>query len=227
MHEKSRVYLGVYHRWRRYRLKRFIFFLVTGSAAAILLALPFVMEKELFSWKKLFGSQKQKSAPPSPKSVPTMLPDKSFEELLETKAQKIRSFEPKRVHTPPPPPKPKRRVAKPAPKPKPKKKIFIKKSSIDIGKIIAGYNRAPSLGKALFIARYYYKKGEYQKAMQWAVKANEHDSSNEESWLIYAKSLAHLGKKDEAMRALKIFIKKSDSREARALLDLIAQGAFQ
>lgn len=71
---------------------------------------------------------------------------------------------------------------------------------------------------ALFLARSYYKKGNYEKAVYWALEINKLDEEMEEGLLIFVKSKAKMGRKNEAMSILKTYVKKSDSLEAKKLL---------
>ena len=71
---------------------------------------------------------------------------------------------------------------------------------------------------SLYMARTYYKKGNYPKAQKWALIANSLNDKLEESWLIFAKSKAKLGKNREAQQILSAYITKTDSAKAKALL---------
>lgn len=71
---------------------------------------------------------------------------------------------------------------------------------------------------ALFLARSYYKKGNYEKAVYWALEINKLDEELEEGLLIFVKSKAKMGRKNEAISILTTYVKKSDSLEAKKLL---------
>ena len=71
---------------------------------------------------------------------------------------------------------------------------------------------------ALFLARSYYKKGDYEKAAYWALEINKLDEDMEEGLLIFVKSKAKMGRKNEAISILTTYVKKSDSQEATKLL---------
>ena len=79
---------------------------------------------------------------------------------------------------------------------------------------------------ALFLAKSYFNQGKYQKAEYWALQTNKVNSSIEESWLISVKSKLKLGRKNEAMRTLTAYIQKTDSRQAKKLLEQIKNGSF-
>ena len=74
---------------------------------------------------------------------------------------------------------------------------------------------------ALFLARSYYKKGDYEKAVYWALEINKLDEDMEEGLLIFVKSKVKMGRKNEAISILTTYVKKSDSQEAKKLLYLI------
>ena len=71
---------------------------------------------------------------------------------------------------------------------------------------------------ALFLARSYYKKGDYKKSENWALEANKLDEGSEESLFIFVKSKVKLGRKNEAVSILKGYINMTDSKEGKKLL---------
>jgi len=71
---------------------------------------------------------------------------------------------------------------------------------------------------ALFLARSYYKKGDYKKSEYWALETNKLDENSEESLFIFVKSKVKLGRKNEAVAILNDYIKVSNSEEAKKLL---------
>ncbi len=77
---------------------------------------------------------------------------------------------------------------------------------------------APDTDDALFLARIYYKNGNYRKAAHWALETNKLNGDIEESWLIFARSKVKTGQKNEAIRVLTQYTKKSNSTEAKKLL---------
>lgn len=74
---------------------------------------------------------------------------------------------------------------------------------------------------SLFLARSYFDRGEYKKAEYWALQTNKADSSIEESWLLFAHAKAKLGQKQDAIKVLKSYIAKTNSVEAKRLLEQI------
>lgn len=86
-------------------------------------------------------------------------------------------------------------------------------------------NHNPAL--SLFIAKKYYQLGEYDKAYNYALITNDINNNIEASWIIFAKSLVKLNKKDMAIKTLDKYINHSHSSEAKILLDEIKSGKFQ
>jgi len=80
------------------------------------------------------------------------------------------------------------------------------------------FKRSHNINDAIFLANMYYKKKDYKKAIYWAMQTNKLDNNIEESWLIFAKSKAKIGHKNEAIRILREYIKRSNSYEAKKLL---------
>ena len=80
------------------------------------------------------------------------------------------------------------------------------------------FSFAPDPDDALFLARIYYKNGNYRKAARWALETNKLNGDIEESWLIFARAKAKTGQKNEAIRVLSQYAKKSNSAEAQKLL---------
>lgn len=74
---------------------------------------------------------------------------------------------------------------------------------------------------ALFLARSYYKKGDYKKAEYWALETNKIDENSEESLFIFVKSKVKLGRRNEAVTILTDYIKMTNSQEAKKLLYMI------
>lgn len=77
---------------------------------------------------------------------------------------------------------------------------------------------------SLYIAKYYYKKGEYKKAENWAVNTNNLDGDIEESWLIFAKSRAKQGFRVDAIKVLQSYYDETSSPKAKRLLDKLRFG---
>jgi len=88
------------------------------------------------------------------------------------------------------------------------------------------FHQSHDIDDALFLAKSYYKKESYKKAEHWALEANKLDSSLEESFLIFVKSKLKLGKVNEVKSILNQYLKHSESKDARDLLNKIENNKF-
>ena len=122
-------------------------------------------------------------------------------------------------------------VSKPAEKPKQEsghvQVTITEQDADDLMDVINRFrtNKNPAL--SLFLARRYYDLADYANAYEYALRTNELDSNIEESWLIFAKSMVKLGKKEQALSTLKSYVKYSSSSRAQALIQDITQGTFK
>jgi len=88
------------------------------------------------------------------------------------------------------------------------------------------FKQSHDIDDSLFLARSYYKKGNYKKSEHWALETNKVSPNIEESMIIFVKSKMKLGRKHEARNILTAYIKKSNSQEAKKLLYSIENGKF-
>ena len=113
---------------------------------------------------------------------------------------------------------------------KPRNKIhinIIKTTSVSAYKDVEKrFTLSHDTDDSLFLAKSYYRKGNYKKAEYWALQTNKVNGNIEESWLIFAKSKVKLGHKNEAIRILTTYIKRSNSVEAKSLLYKIEKGTL-
>ena len=86
------------------------------------------------------------------------------------------------------------------------------------------YAHSHSSRDALLLAKAFYKKSSYKEAEEWALKANKLNSKLDESWLLFAKAKAKLGRKQEAINILAKYYKKSKSSKAKRLIGQIKTG---
>ena len=77
---------------------------------------------------------------------------------------------------------------------------------------------------SLWLARYYYKKGDYEKAETWAINTNNIDGEIEESWIIFAKARAKQGHRVDAIKVLQSYYDETGSAKAKELLDKLRRG---
>ena len=85
-------------------------------------------------------------------------------------------------------------------------------------------NRNPR--EAILIAQAYYKAGNYVESEKWALKANNLDKKNEESWFLFTKSKAKLGKRKEALSILVSYYKTHKSPKVKELIAKIKEGSL-
>ncbi len=113
---------------------------------------------------------------------------------------------------------------------KPRKKVhlnIIETTSVSAYKDVAKrFSQSHDTDDSLFLAKSYYRKGNYKKAEYWALQTNKVNANIEESWLIFAKSKVKLGRKNEAISVLTAYIKKSNSVQAKSLLHKIKKGTL-
>ncbi len=88
----------------------------------------------------------------------------------------------------------------------------------DVGELENLFAKRQSYDLAIKIARAYYAKKSYKEALQWAKKANKLDRDKEEAWILYAKSLYALGKKEQAKNILRLYLEYRNSDKAQKLL---------
>ena len=77
---------------------------------------------------------------------------------------------------------------------------------------------------SLYLAKFYYNKGDYAKAESWAISTNNIDGDIEESWLIFAKARAKQGKRTDAIKVLQTYYDETKSAKAKALLKKLRLG---
>jgi len=80
--------------------------------------------------------------------------------------------------------------------------------------------------EAILISTAYYKAGNYVESEKWALSANNLDENIEESWFLFAKSKAKLGKDREAIKILLSYYKKTKSDKAKELITKIKSGSI-
>jgi len=102
-----------------------------------------------------------------------------------------------------------------------------RESQNDIKDVIRRFQKNNNPALSLFVAKKYYELGDYTQAYNYALVTNKINNDIEESWLIFAKSLVKLGKKQQALKTLKEYINYSHSANAQVLFDEIQRGKFK
>lgn len=98
----------------------------------------------------------------------------------------------------------------------PSSTIEMKRSSINELEEI--FKNRPSYSIALAIARNHFKNGDYENSLKWAKEANTLDREKEDAWIIYAKSLYNLDKRESAKQVLAFYLKFQNSQQVQELL---------
>jgi tetratricopeptide (TPR) repeat protein len=112
---------------------------------------------------------------------------------------------------------------------KKKSSIVIKRQDTlnDLNHVIKRFEKNNNPALSLFIAKKYYALAQYDKSYNYALITNDINSEIEASWIIFAKSLVKLNKKDMAIKTLSKYIENTHSNSGRILLDDIVSGAFK
>jgi hypothetical protein len=105
---------------------------------------------------------------------------------------------------------------------KEKKKINFQHSNANyIEVMLQKFKQNKNPREALLLAKAYYQKKDYIESEKWSLIANNLNKNLEESWLIFAKSKAKLGKRREALKILSSYYKTTQSSQAKALIEKI------
>lgn len=103
--------------------------------------------------------------------------------------------------------------------------LQIKSETVDdsekIGLLIDNYEFDQTYENAMKITRHYFASQDYPNAIQWSLKANQLDSADDESWLIFAKASIAVGEGEQAKKALQTYLQKRDSIRVRQLYQTI------
>ena len=102
-----------------------------------------------------------------------------------------------------------------------------KETKNDIFEVIKRFKKNNNPALSLFVAKKYYELGNYKQSYNYALITNQINPNIEASWLIFAKSLVKLHKKNKAIHTLQAYIKVSHSSNAEILLNEITSGKFQ
>ncbi len=103
---------------------------------------------------------------------------------------------------------------------KARKRIFITSQDMSsLSFIKKRFYATNNISFALTIAKRFLEKKSYKKALKWALIANEIDGSDERSWIIFAKVKLALKEKDDAISALKSYLKEHHATNVKKFLD--------
>jgi len=106
---------------------------------------------------------------------------------------------------------------------KPHKRVqlnIIESSSLDAYKDVEKrFYESHDIDDSIFLAKSYYRKGLYKKSEYWALQTNKLNNNIDESWIIFAQSKMKQGQKNEAVRILTNYIKRTGSQSAQNILN--------
>jgi len=85
-------------------------------------------------------------------------------------------------------------------------------------KIIFKSFNLPSYQTCISIAKKYLQQKDYADALKWAKYANIQNKEDASSWIISAKALYYMGKKDEALKLLKIYNSYYNNEKVKQLI---------
>lgn len=85
--------------------------------------------------------------------------------------------------------------------------------------LLKSHASAPTFKTTYDVAFFYFEKNEYSKAIKWSKDANKLDPTSDKPWIIYAQSKYALMEREDAIKALEVFLQYVPSQEAKALLE--------
>lgn len=86
------------------------------------------------------------------------------------------------------------------------------------------FSKSKNARDALLLAKAFYREGNYHASEKWALEANKINSNLEESWILFAKSKAKLGRKHEAIEILALYYKRTKLLKVKAIIEKIKRG---
>ena len=105
--------------------------------------------------------------------------------------------------------------------------ITSKNTAQNLQSIIQRFKESNDPRLSLFLAKKYYEQKNYQQSYNYALITNKINSKIDESWIVFCKSLVHLGKKKFAIKVLQDYIQATQSSTANILLSNIKSGKFR
>lgn len=101
-------------------------------------------------------------------------------------------------------------------------------TSVDeLRSVIKRYNKNKNPALSLFISKKYYENGNFKESYVYAKETYSLNPNIEDGVLLFAQSSVKLGKNDDAIDTLELYIKNSGSIKAKTLLSEIQKGTFK
>lgn len=242
-------------KWKRYKLRSYIPYIIISISSLVILAITlFVLLLQKKEVKDLEKNIKEEYPLKVETPKTSIKPIPSTEPVIVKKIPVVKPITPTPTPMPKIVPQENRAIAKvqatTPPKPialkepenrleaeqeveitpqkeEPTIKIKRQKNNQDINDVIKRFNVNHNPALSLFIAKKYYELGEYKKSYNYALITNEINNDIESSWIIFAKSLVKMKKKDKAIQVLQKYISYTGSNRASILLDNIISGKFK
>lgn len=161
--------------------------------------------------------QPRPETPAAPEAKPSepihLMPSYDFEREIEQRVSPVRAPQAARVA---PPMQPSAPAAAPA--------SAIALSRVDsLAALERAFERQPSYAKAVELAESHLAQGGSEEALKWALKANELNNEDERSWAVFATASSQLGRKEQAIEALKAYLTAKPSNRLTQLLARLEQ----
>lgn len=103
--------------------------------------------------------------------------------------------------------------------PKKKKLNMQVKEVKSVDALLKRFEAAGDFEAANSLASLYFENKKYDRSIYWSKKASKLDAKESSSWIIYAKSKYALGNKEEAIKALELYLDYFTSDEIKKLLN--------
>ncbi len=234
--------------WRRFRRKRYMRRGLIVLSILLLLGIPMVYvsykERKKETASSVVDTGNKKNIVNSIKKTPSELPSikaankvpLSVAKPLQTEVPSMQKQSPTKVPSETSvSQKPKMTISFVEPTSSEKASTSIKRGSMQmqtvnvanasvIRKLEKRFPLSRDYDDAMYLAKYYYGKHNYRKAEYWAMQANTVDSSQAESWMIFAKSKAKQGHRKEALKILQAYYDRYGNMEVKLLIDRMRKG---
>jgi len=106
-------------------------------------------------------------------------------------------------------------------------KIQRKNTQDDLNHVLERFSKNNNPALSLFIAKKYYEMQDYHQSYNYALITNRINDDIDASWIVFAKSLVKLDRKEEAIKTLESYFEHSKSTQAKTLLEEIERGEFK
>jgi len=206
--------------YKKYRMKKFFYSISKIFFVSIIFFITFIIYQDKNKIKKDYKKyinffQKDNTKPLNNKNNLNK-PKKKDNNIIRKKFVAKKNIKQNKNHL-----NFKKKIAKNS-KRKTKKSFTIKiKKRKSLKALLVNEKNKRTYASAIALANYFLERKKYAKAVKWSIKASKREPSRSFSWILYARAKVRLGEKEKAKRALKIYLKNNDSKEAQNLLDTL------